>query len=251
MARNEPGLLGAVSAATTNLDPVVASNSSGETPVDPSGNFREPEPLYPQGVPNPQGTVTPTIQRDAPMSQSNLAGNSENHGESGVEGEVLVWETTYSMKNFVGRIVGMTLLSLAWTAFAIYTWGMGHENHSSLTWAAGALLAILWVSLMTRLLRARFSHYYRLTNRRLFVSTGIFNRRRDMMELLSVKDVFTRQQSLTDRWLELGTVVVVPNEKETPTFYLPGVEDPKQVMDLIWHQSRTERDHRTIKVDSV
>ena len=115
----------------------------------------------------------------------------------------------------------------------------------------GPSWSLLWVGLVCRMIQAHYSHYYRLTNRRLFVSTGIVNRRRDMMELLRVKDVFTRQQSLLDRWLGLGTVVVVPDEKDLPTFYLAGVDDPKQVMDLIWHHARAERDQRSVKVDSV
>jgi len=90
-----------------------------------------------------------------------------------------------------------------------------------------------------------------LTNRRLFVSTGIIHRRLDMMELMRIKDVFTRQQSLLERGLGLGTVVVVPSEKEIPTFYLAGVDDPQEVMDLVWHHTRAERDQRSVKVDSV
>ena len=58
------------------------------------------------------------------------------------------------------------------------------------------------------------------------------HRRRDQMELLRVKDVFTRQ-SLTERWLMLGTVVIVPDDRDLPTFYLAGVRDPKQVMDAL------------------
>ena len=71
-----------------------------------------------------------------------------------------------------------------------------------------------------------------------------------MMELLSVKDVFTRQ-TLIERWLSLGTVVVVSSERDLPVFYVTGVQDPKEVMDLIWHHARSERDHRSVKVDHV
>ena len=45
--------------------------------------------------------------------------------------------------------------------------------------------------------------------------------------------------------------MVVPTEKELPTFYVAGVDDPKQVMDLIWHHARSERDQRSVKVDSI
>jgi hypothetical protein len=101
-----------------------------------------------------------------------------------------------------------------------------------------------------RIMLARFGHFYRLTTRRLFVSTGLMRRRRDQMELLHVKDVFTRQ-TLIERWLSLGTVVVVADDKELPIFYLAGVDDPKRVMDLVWNYARAERDNRSVRVDQV
>ena len=164
---------------------------------------------------------------------------------------MVVWEARYSMRNFLGRLITRTALSIAWVVLAFYTWSAGHSNLAPATWTALAIVVILWVVLAYQMLQARLSHYYRLTNRRLFVSTGIIHRRRDMMELLRVKDVFTHQQSLMERWLSLGTVVVVPGEKELPTFFVAGVADPKEVMDLIWHHARSERDLRSVKVDRI
>ena len=46
-------------------------------------------------------------------------------------------------------------------------------------------------------------------------------------------------------------VIVVSSEKELPMFYVSGVDDPKQVMDLIWHHARAERDHRSTNIHSV
>ena len=106
------------------------------------------------------------------------------------------------------------------------------------------------MTLLYRMAQARYGHYYRLTNRRLFVSTGLMRRRRDQMELLRVKDVYTRQ-TLVERWMSLGTVIVVSSEKELPIFYITGVSDPKQVMDLIWNAARTERDVRSTNIHSV
>ena len=51
--------------------------------------------------------------------------------------------------------------------------------------------------------------------------------------------------------LSLGTVVVTSNEQHFPIMYLTGVNDPKGVMDLVWHTARTERDRRSVKVDQV
>jgi len=244
MSETNPGPLGATASVTTIAPTDLVETAPDKTSIDASDRLGDAEPLYPEGLPGPRGL-------QASNQSPGVGGNADSLGETGVDGEVVVWEATYSSRNFIGRILTRSILTLAWIALAVHTWGMGHENHGSLTWSAGAVVGLLWLALVFRMLRARYSHFYRLTNRRLFVSTGLWNRRRDMMELLSVKDVFTRQQSLLERCLGLGTVVVVPGEKDIPTFYLAGVDDPKEVMDLIWHQARSERDRRTVKVDSV
>ncbi len=71
-----------------------------------------------------------------------------------------------------------------------------------------------------------------------------------MMELLKVQDVYTRQ-SLTQRWLSIGTVVVVSSDHKLPVLNLPGVADPKEVMDTVWHYARAERDQKSVKVDRI
>ena len=108
----------------------------------------------------------------------------------------------------------------------------------------------MWLALVVRIARALFGHYYRLTTRRLFVTTGLFRQRRDMLELLRVKDVFTRQ-TWVERMLGVGTVVVLSSDDALPTFYLTGVSDPKKLQDLVWHYARAERDRRSVKVEEV
>jgi membrane protein YdbS with pleckstrin-like domain len=168
----------------------------------------------------------------------------------GTEGEVVAWEGRYSVKNFTGRFVGCVSLTLGWCVLAAYTWPGGHLNLRWITIAAGVVLVALWLVLIWRILMARLGHFYRLTNRRLFVSTGVFNRRRDQMELLRVQDVYTKQ-SFLQRLLWVGTVVVVSSEPHLPVLYLTGVDDPKAVMDLVWHHARSERDRRSVKVDQL
>jgi len=203
------------------------------------------DPLYRGGIPDPAGT------KPGEEARAKEGENTDPSSGTGVDGEDVVWEARYSKRNFIGRVGLRIALTVAWIALAAYTWGSGHENLAMPTWVALVVLAVLWLGLIFRMIQAHYSHYYRLTNRRLFVSSGVIHRRRDMMELLRVKDVFTRQQSLMERWLGLGTVIVVPNEKDIPTFYVSGVDDPKGVMDLIWHHARSERDLRSVKVDQI
>lgn len=202
------------------------------------------EPLYPPQGPDPRGTT------DAGVAELEQGARASAAMGPGIEGEEVVWEGRYSMRNFIGLITLRVVLTIAWVVLAAETWGNNHRDWAVGTILAGVALLVYWGALLFRILQARYGHYYRLTNRRLFVSTGVMRRRRDQIELLRVKDVFTRQ-SLAERWLSLGTVVVVSSEHELPTFYLTGVDDPKQVMDLVWHCARSERDNRSAKVQAI
>lgn len=209
---------------------------------------------------DPVGGVTPVTS----VSTSDLAARlnpvedvsgvalpAEPFEGKGVEGETPIWAGRYSMWNFFGGIalrVGLTVLyalSLVWSR------NDAEYVFARINWVFGYALLLFWLYLGYRMARAWFSHYYRLTNRRLFVSNGIVRRRRNMMELLRVKDVTTRQDSLFERWFSLGTVMVVSTEKGAPVFSMPGVRNPKEVLDMIWHHARTERDLHSVKVDHV
>ncbi len=200
----------------------------------------------------PTSASSPPIPAQLGSTSPEAASNiQDEHKPLGVEGEEVIWEGHYSMRNFLGRGVARVVGLILWGTLAVYTFGYGHENLNMITWILGGAI-LLWTAMLAfRMFQARYSHFYRLTNRRLFVSSGIMRRRRDQMELLRIKDVFTRQLSLFDRWLGLGTVVVVSSEQELPTIYLSGVDDPKEIMDLVWHHARAERDQNSVKVNHV
>jgi membrane protein YdbS with pleckstrin-like domain len=230
-----------MAANPTNLYTV---NQVDTNTLAPGPAGRDGDALYPPAGPNPPGT------RPAEVVRTEEEAAALPPGGLGVEGEDTVWEARYSMRNFIGRITARTLLSLVWAGLAVYTWGLGHSDVRVATIVIGVGLVLLWATLAYRIVLARFGHAYRLTNRRLFVSTGLLNRRRDQLELLRVEDVYTRQ-SLFERWLGLGTVVVVSSEKSLPSLAMPGVKDPKRVMDLVWHHARSERDQRSVKVQEI
>src|SRR5262249_21042093 len=168
----------------------------------------------------------------------------------GIEGEETVWEGHYSFKNFLGRILLGALLTLAWLILAVYTWGLDHRNATFWAILLGIGLLAYWVSLVYRYLRAYRGHHYRLSTRRLFVTTGFFRRRVDQVELIRMKDLYL-QQSMIGDWLGVGTVVVISSEQTLPKAYLLGIEEPRQVMDLIWHHMRVEQSQKTDRINPV
>jgi len=238
MAATNPAPLGPGNPVTT-----VSTSDLESTSVSPAASGAGA--LYPAGIPEPSGT---TAGED---SRAQQGANTDPTGGTGVEGELIVWQGHYSARNFLGRWLAMGLLVAAWVVLISRTTAQPDEPMSRPAMAVGVVVLVLALILIYRMILARYSHYYRLTTRRLFVSTGFIHRRRDMMELLRVKDVFTRQLTVFDRLLGLGTVVVAPSDKDIPTLLIAGVAEPKRVMDLIWHHARSERDQRSVKVDSV
>ena len=247
MAQQKPSTPSSNQITTNDVDPAAPGPAGArrETENPPAGGAHAPESPTENEAPATNSPVT------SPDAGRLLHPEMDNKDGAGVEGETVVWEARYSMKNFMGRLIGGTLGLVAWGSLLVYTWS-GDENAGLmfLTIVSGVALACYWLALIYRIVMARYSHYYRLTTRRLFVSTGLFDRRRDMTELLKVDDVYTRQ-TLLQRWLSLGTVVVISSEEKFPKVYLPGVDDPKEVMDTIWHFARAERDHKTVHIDSV
>ena len=174
---------------------------------------------------------------------------------TGTDGEVDVWTGRYSFRNFFARVLLRLLLTVGWIALIWWiddtTRYPGHLSREWFVGLTGLVVVAYWITLAWQILLARYSHHYRLTNRRIFIDSGLFRHRRDQVELLRVQDVFVKQQRLLDRLMNVGTVVIESSEERLPVHYLTGVSGPNQVMDQVWHQARKERDLRSVKVDEV
>ena len=161
-----------------------------------------------------------------------------------------LWDGRYSPKNFLGRAIFAGLVVFAWVALALATWGFGHSGLAFVTYVTGGAALLYCLYMGFKFVRVRRNHYYRLTSRRLFLTTGIFYRRVDQIELIRVKDLFVRQ-TLVNSWLDVGTVILVSSEQTLPRAVLLGIEEPRRVLDLIWRHTRLERDRRTTEVNPV
>ncbi len=161
-----------------------------------------------------------------------------------------MWEGRVSAKIFLGRMICGGVLLLAALALATAKWMFGYTTLTFLTYFVGAVTVIYVLAFAFNIFRARRRHFYRLTTRRLFLTTGLLQRRVDQVELVRVKDLFVRQ-SLLGTWLNVGTVILISSEQTLPKAHLLGIEEPRRVLDLIWRQTRLERDRRTTEVNPV
>jgi Bacterial PH domain len=136
-----------------------------------------------------QGVPPGATAQLAPELSASPAASLES--SEAMEAEETIWEGRYSIRNFLGRAIGGCLLILASIALAIATWGFGLQNLAWLSYASGVVAVVYWLVTGFKFLRIRRNHHYWLTTRRLFLTTGVFQRRVDQVELVRIKDLFT------------------------------------------------------------
>lgn len=168
----------------------------------------------------------------------------------GLLGEEDLWDGRYSIKNFVVQIIWRVVATSVFIPVAIASWNKGRDDAAFFSILIGIALLFVWSVLIYRIINAQFGHHYRLTNRRLFVSSGILRRLQYQLELTQVKDV-TVQQTFFHRCMGLGNLVVAPIGQDLPVFHLPGVTEPSKVRDLIWQRARLEQKQSKTEADSV
>ena len=124
-------------------------------------------------------------------------------------------------------------------------WRGGPSQWQNLGWFISCILLLpipfaLWKWLETR------SHRYVLTDQRLQLSRGIFNRVTDDLELYRVRD--TRlQQPFWQRMLGLGEVVLFTTDASTPEIHLPWLPDATQVREDLRRLVEARREAKQVR----
>lgn len=95
-----------------------------------------------------------------------------------------------------------------------------------------AVAVVLRVAKLAGQMAALRGHRYRVTNQRIVVESGVLTKRLDEIDMRLVEDI-EFQQTLLQRLLGIGQLVVVSADKKMRTFRLLGVESPREVRELI------------------
>ena len=110
-------------------------------------------------------------------------GQEQAETGEGINGEQEIWEGRYSLKNFIGRIMWRVLATGAYLPLTIISWNKGRDDVAFFAILIGIALVCFWVKLFYNILGASLGHHYRLTNRRLFITSGLFRSQQNQMEL--------------------------------------------------------------------
>lgn len=157
------------------------------------------------------------------------------------DAELEIWSGGYSPKAMVGAWIGAGVVTVAGLVLAVF---IGYW-----LWIIGAVL-VMWAALGIRLAYKRFSISYRLTNQRFFHELGILSRTTDRIEVIDMDDI-TCTQGLIERMLNVGTVKVTSSDRTHPEIYLVGIDDVKNVAQLLDNARRKERMRRGLHIESI
>jgi membrane protein YdbS with pleckstrin-like domain len=111
------------------------------------------------------------------------------------------------------------------------------------------VLAIVWfVCLIPWMWQALNTKFYNfdLSTERLKITTGLFNRDTDVMELYRVKDMAMSRPFLL-RIFGLSNVTLTTSDRTTPMLTLQAIRDGEKVLDIIRHHVEALRETKRVR----
>jgi len=160
------------------------------------------------------------------------------------EPERELWKGSYSPKAMLGWWVLEGILIIAAIAVSIFL-------PNPITWigAAGVVIAIgLWVGMALAI--RRLSLEYTLTTEQLIHKVGLLRRVTNRIETIDIDDV-TFEQTLLERFLGIGSILIISSDQTHPRLMLRGIDEVQRVADLIDNTSREQRRLRGAFVEQV
>jgi membrane protein YdbS with pleckstrin-like domain len=166
---------------------------------------------------------------------------SRNSGKHPPEEEL--WSGTYSPRALVGPAAAVALVSILAIVAGAFLPPFGIP-------VALGLAVVMWAVLALTLLYRRMTVKYRLTTFRLFHESGLLNRMRDRIEVIDINDV-TLRQGILERMFNVGTIHIESSDTSDPELDLPGIDNVRDVADLIDNTRRAERQRRAVFMENV
>ncbi len=88
---------------------------------------------------------------------------------------------------------------------------------------------------------------YSLTENKLIIDIGLFNRTEDEIRLYRIMDI-TLKRSLSERLFGLGTIHCCSGDKTSPEFDIKHIKNPKEIKNLLSDMVEKERLARRVGI---
>jgi membrane protein YdbS with pleckstrin-like domain len=166
-------------------------------------------------------------------------------GDDDDEQERTLWIGRYSPKAMLGRWVLSLLVTVALLVAGVY-----FQQGSWLWMTIAGLIVLLWLYQLAVMLYRQMSVRYHLTSQRFMHESGILSRTTDRIELIDIDDI-TFRQGLVERMVSVGTVDVSSSDRSHPELEMLGIENVRDVAQMIDDARRRERRRRGLHIESI
>lgn len=161
------------------------------------------------------------------------------------EPERILWQGGYSPRAMFGHwIVAAvaTVVLLVVGAFFV---------RSGITWTILiAAVLLMWLYNAVMLGYRKLGAAYVISTQRFTHESGILRRTTDRIETLDIDDV-TFEQSIFERFFDVGMIRIASSDRTHPVLTLPGIAHVREVANLIDDARRTERRKRGLHIEQI
>ena len=185
----------------------------------------------------------PSAQAAGPTERARAVVTSRVSTEDEPEKEL--WQGGYSARAMIGGWFITSLITIVLLVGAI--WG----NFGRTLWYI-VVFAILfsWLYLLLLLAYRRSNVRYVLTNQRFVHEKGFLRRVTDRVEVIDIDDI-TFTQGVLERLVGVGTIIVASSDRTHPQLIMPGIENVKEVADVMDNARRSERRRRGLHIEQI
>ena len=159
--------------------------------------------------------------------------------------ETILWQGSFSAKGLIHSWLLALLLTIVMPVGGVYV------DAGRIEWTViAAIVALIWLGLLTLLGFQKLNVHYELTDQRLIHRSGILLRRTNRIELIDMDDV-SHEQGLIERFFDVGNIEITSSDRSHPVIELPGINHVEQVAMLIDDARRRERMRRGIHIEQI
>lgn len=171
---------------------------------------------------------------------------ADDRGPRGEHEEVVYYEGRPMLRAEQAKAVMYVLLGLALVALPI----LAHFLDWGWPWWVAVICVVLAVLALVAPWLVLRTTRYRISNYRIDYERGILKKRIDTLELWHVDDI-SFEQGLVDRMMNVGSIIVVSDDKTTPRLELQGIPDPRRIFEALKNRViAVKRQRGVIKMDT-
>jgi hypothetical protein len=179
-------------------------------------------------------------QADSPSPEDNRPHRPADDSEE------VYFEGSPLMRSHIARIAAWAFVA-AVLILAIF--GVHYVNGSSPWWLNLTLVALAIIALLIPIISTK-TVSYRITNYRIDYGRGLLSRNIDTLELWHVEDL-RMHQTLLERMLGVGSIIVISHDDTTPQLDLDGLPNPMDLFNTLKQRViAVKRQRGVVKMDS-